>query len=237
MSQKTIRQTLGGVTRISVLGWTSEKVLLGAVLNKAAEYKTNFKWNKLNPDQPPKPLCIADELQISKAIADAREAARRRKESRPTFKTLWDAYNQTLEKSLAADRSRFDKHLKDFHDTTPEEIFPLDIDRLKKKLGKAKLSPQTIKHCLTLLTRIVNYGVDQQRCRPQNKCSKVFRGPRVLTCFPAKKETTKNGNKERISIEVQGAYVKPGKITVPHPKKDFPAKTLQSIFKQAGWKE
>ncbi|MBN2807972.1 MAG: type II toxin-antitoxin system HicA family toxin [Deltaproteobacteria bacterium] len=30
---------------------------------------------------------------------------------------------------------------------------------------------------------------------------------------------------------------RPGKITVPHPKKDFPAKTLQSIFKQAGWKE
>jgi len=30
---------------------------------------------------------------------------------------------------------------------------------------------------------------------------------------------------------------KPGKITIPHPRKDFPAKTLHSIFKQAGWKE
>ena len=27
---------------------------------------------------------------------------------------------------------------------------------------------------------------------------------------------------------------KPGKVTVPHPKKDFPERTVKSIFKQAG---
>ncbi len=26
-----------------------------------------------------------------------------------------------------------------------------------------------------------------------------------------------------------------GKVTVPHPKKDFPVGTLKNIFKQAGW--
>ena len=29
--------------------------------------------------------------------------------------------------------------------------------------------------------------------------------------------------------------VKQGKVTVPHPKKDFPVGTLKNIFKQAGW--
>lgn len=29
---------------------------------------------------------------------------------------------------------------------------------------------------------------------------------------------------------------KKGKVTVPHPRKDFPQKTLNNIFKQAGWK-
>ena len=29
---------------------------------------------------------------------------------------------------------------------------------------------------------------------------------------------------------------KPGKITVPHPKKDLPQKTIASILKQAGLK-
>jgi len=28
---------------------------------------------------------------------------------------------------------------------------------------------------------------------------------------------------------------KKGAVTVPHPKKDFPAGTLKNIFKQAGW--
>ncbi|MGG6237250.1 type II toxin-antitoxin system HicA family toxin [Nodosilinea sp. AN01ver1] len=28
----------------------------------------------------------------------------------------------------------------------------------------------------------------------------------------------------------------PGRVTVPHPKKDLPIGTVRSIFKQAGWK-
>ncbi|MBT3968076.1 MAG: type II toxin-antitoxin system HicA family toxin [Gammaproteobacteria bacterium] len=28
---------------------------------------------------------------------------------------------------------------------------------------------------------------------------------------------------------------KPGKVTVPHPKKDIPTATLRSIYRQAGW--
>jgi predicted RNA binding protein YcfA (HicA-like mRNA interferase family) len=28
---------------------------------------------------------------------------------------------------------------------------------------------------------------------------------------------------------------KPGLVTVPHPRRDFPLGTLRNIFKQAGW--
>lgn len=28
---------------------------------------------------------------------------------------------------------------------------------------------------------------------------------------------------------------KPGRVTVPHPKRDLPAGTVRSIYKQAGW--
>ena len=28
---------------------------------------------------------------------------------------------------------------------------------------------------------------------------------------------------------------KPGRVTVPHPKKDFPKGTLRNIYRQAGW--
>ncbi len=30
-------------------------------------------------------------------------------------------------------------------------------------------------------------------------------------------------------------FEKEGRVTVPHPKKDFPRGTLRSIFRQAGW--
>lgn len=29
--------------------------------------------------------------------------------------------------------------------------------------------------------------------------------------------------------------VKAGKVTVPHPKRDLPIKTVRSVFRQAGW--
>ena len=58
--QWILRQTLGKV-RVSVLGWMSEGLLLGDAINKAAEYKANHKWNKLNPDKQVRPVCKADE--------------------------------------------------------------------------------------------------------------------------------------------------------------------------------
>ncbi|RIK67520.1 MAG: hypothetical protein DCC65_06290 [Planctomycetota bacterium] len=30
---------------------------------------------------------------------------------------------------------------------------------------------------------------------------------------------------------------RPGLVTVPHPRKDFPKGTLKAIFRQAGWNE
>ncbi|MBP8000557.1 MAG: type II toxin-antitoxin system HicA family toxin [Chloroflexi bacterium] len=42
-------------------------------------------------------------------------------------------------------------------------------------------------------------------------------------------------------IHVRGSHhqfvhpAKPGRVTVPHPKRDLPMGTLRSIFKQAGW--
>jgi len=90
------------------------------------------------------------------------------KASRPTFKYLWKEYSQTLGKSLAADKSRFENHLKDIHDKTPGELITLDVERIKNRLKKDKLAPQTIKHCLVLIDRIVNHGLDQEPplCKP-----------------------------------------------------------------------
>jgi len=114
------------------------------------------------------PLFMREQAQkLAHAKQEAIEAEIRKEGQRPTFKSLWGDYSQTLKKSLAADRSRFENHLKDIHDKIPDELITLDIERIKNRLKKAKLSPQTIKHCLTLIDRIVNYGFDQEppRCK------------------------------------------------------------------------
>jgi len=44
-----------------------------------------------------------------------------------------------------------------------------------------------------------------------------------------------------VKVSTKGSHcqfshpTKKGKVTVPHPKKDFPIGTLRSIFRQAGW--
>ena len=62
--QWVVRQALGGQSRISVLGWQTEKINEDYATVKADEYKANYKWNKAHPDQPSKPLCIADETAL-----------------------------------------------------------------------------------------------------------------------------------------------------------------------------
>jgi predicted RNA binding protein YcfA (HicA-like mRNA interferase family) len=40
---------------------------------------------------------------------------------------------------------------------------------------------------------------------------------------------------------IQGSHrqfkhpTKPGRVTIPHPRKDIPAGTLRSVYRQAGW--
>jgi len=46
-----------------------------------------------------------------------------------------------------------------------------------------------------------------------------------------------------IHVRTKGSHwqfrhpTRPGLVTVPHPKRDFPAGTLKAIMKQAGWNE
>lgn len=75
--QWIIRQTLGGVQRVSVVGWMSEGHLVGDAMNKAAEYKSNHKWNQQNPDKPPRPICKQDEDDAAAILAEQIERQRK----------------------------------------------------------------------------------------------------------------------------------------------------------------
>jgi integrase len=95
---------------------------------------------------------------------EAIEAAKKMEAGKMNISRIWDLYRENQEglKSQAADKSRFTNYLKPvFGSKEPQEILPLDIDRLRRKTLSGK-SDQTIKHVLALLRRIVRYGVRKQ---------------------------------------------------------------------------
>ena len=50
-----------------------------------------------------------------------------------------------------------------FKNKEPQNLIQLDIDRLRIKMLK-KRKPQTVKHVLALLRRIINFGIKKQLC-------------------------------------------------------------------------
>jgi len=94
------------------------------------------------------------------------EAERKAQEGRYTISRLWGEYagQRSRSKGLKVDENRFHRYLaKPFGDREPSEIITLDVDRLRVRLLK-KLSPQTVKHVLALLKRIINFGVRHGLC-------------------------------------------------------------------------
>lgn len=97
---------------------------------------------------------------------EQREAARQTQEIW-TLGRLWDEYrvSKTL-KGISQDRSRFERYIRPlWGDKEPHELAALEIDRLRLRFLKGK-SPQTVKLTLSLLRRIINFGVKRQLCNP-----------------------------------------------------------------------
>jgi integrase len=83
-----------------------------------------------------------------------------------TVTRLWGKYRDSNpdSKGWRTDQGRFKKYLEaGFGAKEPKDIVHLDIDRLRITLSR-RLKPQTVKHVLTLLQRIINFGVKKGLC-------------------------------------------------------------------------
>jgi len=83
-----------------------------------------------------------------------------------TIDRLWKKYksNNPNLKGLKTYKSQYELWLKPaFSNKEPREILQLEVDRLRLKMLK-KRKPQTVKHVLSLLNRIVNFGARKQLC-------------------------------------------------------------------------
>ncbi len=83
-----------------------------------------------------------------------------------TVERLWQEYRAQKPDSegLRIDQGRFDNYLKaGLGSKEPRNIAQLDVDRLRIGVAKTK-KPQTVKHVLALLHRIINFGIKKGLC-------------------------------------------------------------------------
>jgi hypothetical protein len=105
-----------------------------------------------------------------KEIRDEVKAAKQAEAGKMTIARLWDKYEAHMSelKSINIEKGRCQKYLlPEFGNKEPHDIIKLDVDRLRIKLSK-NLKPQSVKHVLGLLKRIVNFGVSMQLCENLN---------------------------------------------------------------------
>ena len=96
------------------------------------------------------------------------EVEKKAQESRWTFDRLWEEYKsqKTVYKGLGPDQNRYKNYLSEsFGGKEPQELNPLDVDRVRLKMLKAGKSPQTVKLTLALLRRLNNFGVKKRLCQ------------------------------------------------------------------------
>ena len=98
---------------------------------------------------------------------EAKRAQEKTEANRWTFDRLWRQYVEQRYAGNAdpTDRTNFKKHLAPhFAQKTPEEIVPLDVDRLSRILSK-KRKPGTIAKVLGLLRRLILFGEKKHICK------------------------------------------------------------------------
>jgi integrase len=95
-----------------------------------------------------------------------KEIRQKATETKWTISQLWQEYSakKPISKSLTTDRSRFQKFIEPaLGNKQPAELSPMDLDRLRIRTAKNH-KPQTVKHVIALLVRIINHGTRLGLC-------------------------------------------------------------------------
>lgn len=171
--QERIKTKYPGVTFIDSLGAIgAERVFYiryrrqGKVIEEKAgrqyaDDMTEAKANAIRSDR------IRGKELSNEQRREAQKATKLEEAGKWTLSRLWDGYeeNKPESKTLKIDQGRFEKHIKPtLGSKEPKDIILLDVQRLTRNLSK-KLKPQTVRHVLELLKRIIRFGMKNQYCR------------------------------------------------------------------------
>ena len=94
----------------------------------------------------------------------AARAAKSAEEARYPFNRLWSLYEEVKigNRTLKDDRIRYNLHIAPvLGDKAIPDLSVQDVDRLRAKLEKHGKSPQTVKHILALVKRLLNFALQK----------------------------------------------------------------------------
>ena len=166
--QWVIVQKLGGVRRVSTLGWWYDGITPGDAINKAHEYKTNFKSNKENPGKKSLPICKQDEDDVAAELADQIERQRKMDEFKNV--TFADYFIKTYiplqtdngknAVTIKREQALFKYHMNPvLADMAFHGIRPFHIERVKKNMVDKGQAPRSIQYCLAVFRQVWNLAV------------------------------------------------------------------------------
>lgn len=95
------------------------------------------------------------------------EAARLSGNGPLTFARLWMLYQDVNsgKTSIVADASRYHKHIEGrIASQIVEELTTSDVDSLRASMTRKGLAPQTVKHVLALVRRLIRFGIKRGLC-------------------------------------------------------------------------
>jgi len=127
------------------------------------QYTDNWTAAQANTERS---LRIAGKKKSNQDRRDEKQAEKTAEQNRYTIEKLFETYKETNpnRKDTINDQNRFDNYIgPEFGKKEPQDLYPLDIQRLKINLLKTK-APATVRNILELLRRIINFGAKSQLC-------------------------------------------------------------------------
>ena len=133
--------------------------------------------------------------QLSNEERRTRDSALKLERNVWTLDKLWNEYHcqKSAEeiKSLRTDVYKYNKYLSDiFGYKEPREITISDVDKLRISISKT-LKPGSVKNVLTLLKRIMNFGINKQLISPLNFKIQMPTVNNIKTEFLTKEQLSK----------------------------------------------
>jgi integrase len=125
---------------------------------------------------------IEGKRRSRKEIREQALADKQAEAAKNTIGKLWEMYKASLpdRNDWITDTSLYRLYLKnEFSSKILDEIRTTDIDALRQRTLKLGKSPQTVKHILGLLRRIIRFGVKKGLCQAPDQSKLYFEMPTV----------------------------------------------------------